>query len=145
MYNYTGVIANLLLYRNPATDEELAKFKPELARLVITCSGKRVYVRTKFDHHKYWFYNCTVCGKTGITRTGRINDFWCECQKNAKRPRKTRRKKIQPEKKMCLMCKQTLPLTTDYFYKTKTGYFGSYCISCHKSRYVPDRQFGQLI
>lgn len=148
MNNYTNILVNLLLYRGPATTEELAEFKPELAKSVICAAGMKTiiaYVRTKFDHHKYWAYTCTVCGKTGIKRAGSINSFRCECQKNVKRPRKQRRKKIQPKEKMCQRCKQILPLTTDYYYRAKTGYFGSYCKDCHKGRYVSDREFGQLI
>ena len=143
MIDYTNRTVGSLMYRGPATIEELAEYKPRLVKRVTCIGGKRLYVRTGFDHHKYWFYHCS-CGKTGIVRTGRINYFRCECQKNVKKSRKSRAKKIQSKEKICLACKKMLPLTTDYFYKAKTGYFSSYCKLCLKGR-VSDSAFRQII
>lgn len=144
MIDYTNRVLNSLLYRRQATFKELAQFKPHFAKTIRCNNGKIRLIRLNPTRHKYWLYRCTLCGKTGITRTDRVDDFQCPCQKREqKKLRMPRTRKVQPKEKMCRICKKILPLTTKYYYRSKAGYFASYCKTCEKGRYVSDKGFGR--
>lgn len=140
------VISGTTISYRRASHKDFCKFKPHLVKTVISCSGRKYKVRKYPSHHRFWLWRCSVCGKTGIRRADNINSLRCKCQKTKKkRPRMPRAKKRIFTEKICRICKKTLPLTIKYWYKSKTGYFSSYCKTCDCGRHVSDRQFSSSI